>query len=124
MASAFLALGAAAAPPGAPFRSRRLRSCSWPFSQRFEVAELLGGLVGDAARLVGTAHGEKVTPRTRARIRRRGKKAELDRAVDDLERLEADPAVRLVDRDLVVDEAAGRRAVEEPSRAAARLEGP
>ena len=48
--------------------------------------------------------------------RRRRQEAELDRAIDDLERLEADPAVRLVDRDLVIDESARGRAVEQPPR--------
>ncbi len=49
-----------------------------------------------------------------ARFDGRGRQeAELDRAIDDLERLEPDPAVRLADRDLVIDEAAGGGAVEQ-----------
>ena len=58
-----------------------------------------------------------------ARSRRRGRQeAELDRAIDDLERLEPSAAVRLVERNLVVDESARRRAVEQAAGRDRRLQ--
>ena len=53
-----------------------------------------GALLRDAARLVGAADRQEVAPRARALAGRRRQEAELDGAVDDLERLEADAAVR------------------------------
>ena len=52
-----------------------------------------------------------------ARARGRGRQeAELDRAIDDLERFERRAAVRIAQRDLVLGEPAGGGAVEQPSR--------
>ena len=42
-----------------------------------------------------------------------GQKSQLDRAVDDLERLEAGATIGVVDRNLVIGETAGGRAVEQ-----------
>src|SRR5678816_729231 len=92
------------------------------FAQGLEVAQLLRRLVGDAPRLMGAADRKEVAPRARALAGRGGQEAELDGAIDDLERLEADPAVALVDRDLVIDEAAGGRAIEQPARLHRRLQ--
>ena len=53
---------------------------------------------------MGTADGTEIAPAARA-IRGRGRKeAELDRAIDDLERFEPASPVRVVDRDLVIGE--------------------
>src|SRR5262249_46778935 len=95
---------------------------SWPLPQRFEIAEFLLRLAGDAPRFAGTADGKKVAPGARALVGSGRQEPDLDRAIDDLERLESDPPVRLVDGDFVIGEPSRRRAVEEPPRMHAGVE--
>src|SRR4051812_32506520 len=96
---------------------------SLPFAQGVEVAELLAHLDGDAARLVRAADGEEVAPGARALRRRRREEAELDRAVDDFQRLEAEAGRVVVQPGLcAVAEAAGGGAVIQGAAGEARAE--
>src|SRR5207237_3194897 len=92
--------------------AHRLRT----LAKRLEVTKFLRRLVRDTSRFTGPADRTEVAPRARAFRGGGGQEAELDRAIDDLEGLEADAAVRLADRDLVIDETAGRCAVEQAAR--------
>ena len=82
-----------------------------------EIAELVRRLARDALLLVGTADRPEVAPGARPLGRRGRQEAKLDRAIDDLERLEPGAAVGIDERDLVLGEPAGRGAVEQPSAA-------
>ena len=73
-------------------------------------------LLRHARALVGAADGQEVAPRAGALAGRGRQKAEFDRAIDDLERLEAGPPVLLVERNRVIGEAAGRGAIEQAPR--------
>src|SRR5439155_26226348 len=84
-------------------------------SQRVEVGELVFGLPRDALFFAWTAHGAEVAPGARALGRRGGQESVLDGAIDDRERLQPLTARVVVDRNLVLDETAGRRAVEQPA---------
>src|SRR5438874_3955074 len=94
--------------PGAPLL--------WLFAERFEIAQLLRRFVRDAPRFVRAAHWPEVAPCAGAFRRRGGQESELDGAIDDLQRLETATPVRFVDRNLVIDEATRRCAVEQPAR--------
>ena len=93
----------------------RVARSSWHASKRGEITERIGGLPGDVPRLVGAADRSEVAPAAGALGRRRRQKAELDRAVDDLERLEPGAAIRVGERHGMLGKSSRRRRVEEPA---------
>src|SRR5437762_1980650 len=83
-------------------------------SERDEIRNQRLRLLRHAALFVGTADRPKIAPAAGVAGRRGGKSAQLDGPVDDPQREGALRARVVIDRDAVLAEAAGSRAVIQP----------